>query len=86
MPHMSISILARCATATTFFALTVGCGSAPTPLELLGGSSEPDRIDECKSNRRACIYEGSYDRGERDYAEEEAKRLNQAQLRRIRSW
>ena len=44
--------------------------------------------DECKWNRSSCIYEGSYEADERDYAEEEAKRLNREASRRLRrgSW
>jgi hypothetical protein len=30
------------------------------------------------------MYEGAYEPGERDYAEQEAKRLNQAASRRLR--
>lgn len=39
---------------------------------------------ECRWNRSACIYEGRYESGERDYAEEEARRLNQASIERLR--
>ena len=39
---------------------------------------------DCGWNRRGCIYEGAYEPGERGYAESEAKRLNQAQLERLR--
>jgi len=83
---MSIYLLARYTMATAVLAVIAGCGSGVTPLDLLAGPSGPERVDECESNRRACLYEGSYERGERDYAEEEAKRLNQAQVRRIRNW
>jgi len=41
------------------------------------------RSDECRVNRSSCIYEGSYEVGERDYAEEEAKRLNRAAVERL---
>jgi hypothetical protein len=40
--------------------------------------------DNCKFLRSRCIYEGSYDAGERNYAEQEAKRLNTAELERLR--
>ncbi|MNY80106.1 hypothetical protein D3C86_2210130 [compost metagenome] len=39
---------------------------------------------ECKSNRSKCLHEGSYDVGERAYAEDEAKRLNLAESQRLR--
>lgn len=38
----------------------------------------------CQWNRSSCLYEGAYEPGERDYAEQEAKRLNQAALQRLR--
>lgn len=38
---------------------------------------------ECRVNRSACIYEGRYESGERQYAEQEARRLNQASLERL---
>jgi len=40
--------------------------------------------NECKANRKKCLHEGSYDVGERDYAEDEAKRLNLAESQRLR--
>ncbi|MYN14122.1 hypothetical protein GSY71_13330 [Pusillimonas sp. TS35] len=42
------------------------------------------RSDECRGNRRKCIYEGNYEAGEEAYAEQEARRLNQAQLAKLR--
>lgn len=38
---------------------------------------------ECQWNRSSCMHEGSYEPGERDYAEEEAKRLNRAASARL---
>lgn len=38
-------------------------------------------FNECTLNRQACMYEGSYEPGEEKYAEEEARRLNKAQMR-----
>ncbi|WP_419761609.1 hypothetical protein [Achromobacter pulmonis] len=35
-------------------------------------------------SRSSCIYEGKYEAGERDYAEDEAKRLNRAEMERLR--
>lgn len=40
--------------------------------------------DECRKSRKSCIYEGAYEPKERDYAEQEAKRLNHAALERFR--
>ncbi|MFA1682466.1 MULTISPECIES: hypothetical protein [Achromobacter] len=35
-------------------------------------------------SRSSCLYDGKYEAGERDYAEDEAKRLNRAELDRLR--
>ncbi len=53
------------------------------------GDSEPGtpsamRYNECQWNRSSCMYEGKYEPGERKFAEEEARRLNQASLDRLR--
>jgi len=46
------------------------------------GSGSPNKLfNECTFNRQGCIYEGSYEPGEEQYAEEEARRLNKAQMR-----
>ncbi|MCD0501667.1 hypothetical protein LPZ50_01465 [Bordetella petrii] len=52
-----------------------------------GSSSSPvgRLFNECTWYRSGCMYEGSYEEGEREYAEEEAQRLNRAQLQRLRS-
>ena len=88
---MLIQMLGRpavAAVALVLAALVSGCSS------ILPGSSKPDpasaaaseRVvsDNCKWLRSRCIYEGSYDAGERNYAEQEAKRLNTAELERLR--
>lgn len=73
---MSIRALIRCGAALFFVGLVAGCSVI--------GSDTAVRSDECKSNRRACLYEGSYEPGERDYAEHEAARLNQAAIAKLR--
>ncbi|MFC0659377.1 hypothetical protein [Eoetvoesiella caeni] len=52
----------------------------------MGKSSE--RSSDCTWNRSSCLYEGKYEAGEEGYAEQEAKRLNQAQSAKLRrgSW
>lgn len=87
---MSIHTLTRYGVALLLTALVSGCSS------VLPGSSSTDsstraaaaseRVvsDNCKWLRSRCIYEGSYDAGERNYAEQEAKRLNTAELERLR--
>jgi hypothetical protein len=69
--EMVVRTLIRCG-AVSLLVLIAGCGTAS------------DLANECRWNRSSCMYEGTYDPGERDYAEEEAARLNRAELRRIR--
>ncbi|CAM4237722.1 Uncharacterised protein [Bordetella pseudohinzii] len=40
--------------------------------------------NECRWNRSKCLYDGKYEAGERDYAEQEARRLNLAEVERLR--
>ncbi|MGE4450799.1 hypothetical protein [Castellaniella sp.] len=76
---MSGRIVIRCGIALLFAALVSGC---------FGGGGPParqtDRGGDCQWNRSRCLYEGSYEPGERDYAEQEAKDLNRAALERLR--
>jgi len=79
--------ISRCGAALFFVALVAGCSSSkPTPAEKAGMmETTPARAsNECKANRKKCLHEGSYDVGERDYAEDEAKRLNLAESQRLR--
>jgi hypothetical protein len=55
-------------------ALAAGCSS--------GGSQRPG--SECRFDRSDCMYEGKYEAGERDWAEDEAARLNRESTRRLR--
>lgn len=48
------------------------------------GVEASDRGDACKRNRSSCLHEGAYEPMERDYAEQEAKRLNRIALERLR--
>jgi hypothetical protein len=48
-----------------------------------GADSSSGFAGECAWSRSRCMYEGSYESGERDYAEQEARRLNQAALERL---
>lgn len=71
-------------------ALVSGCSSILPGASGSGSgassSAASERVvsDNCKFLRSRCIYEGSYDAGERNYAEQEAKRLNKAELERLR--
>lgn len=73
---MSAQTLSRCSVAVFLAALVSGCS--------LMGSGASDRAGECRWNRSSCMYEGRYEPGERDYAEEEAARLNRASSVRLR--
>ena len=84
---MSILTFSRCGAALCFVALVAGCSSSkPTAADKAGMSNAtPARAsNECKANRSKCLHEGSYDVGERDYAEDEARRLNLAEAQRLR--
>lgn len=64
--------------ALSLVALMAGCS-------VIGLGS--DRNDECRGKRSSCMYEGKYDPNEREYAEEEAARLNKAEAsRQRRGW
>lgn len=70
---MIISSLNRCA-ALLLLALIAGCGV---------GAADRGR-DECRWNRSSCMHEGAYEPGEREFAEDEASRLNKEALKRLR--
>jgi len=72
---MPIQTLSRCGLFVFLALLVSGCSSS--------GSAVSERSNECKWNRSKCMHEGSYEPGERDYAEEEAKRLNRAAAARL---
>lgn len=49
-------------------------------------SSKPEAPDtDCRTVSR-CMYEGAYEPGEREFAEQEAGRLNQDATRKLRRW
>lgn len=67
----------RCSITLGLIALMSGCS-------LMGGGDDAGRSNDCRWNRSNCMYEGSYEKGEREYAEEEARRLNRAEQGRLR--
>lgn len=84
---MSIFTFSRCGAALILVALAAGCSSSKPPAAAKSSMSNatPARAsNECKPNRSKCLHEGSYDAGERDYAVDEAKRLNLAESERLR--
>jgi hypothetical protein len=87
---MSMRLRSRCGVALFLGALVSACSFTGPDDAGVGikssnaRSGAPDRRGECTRNRNSCIYEGVYEPTERDYAEQEAKRLNQAALDRFR--
>lgn len=68
---MSFQFVCRLSLAVLFSAIIAGCAStAPR--------------DECRWDRSRCMHEGSYEPGEREYAEQEAKELNRAAAKKLR--
>ncbi|MFT0548043.1 hypothetical protein ACMHYO_17140 [Allopusillimonas ginsengisoli] len=81
---MSIQMLSRCSVALLLVALMSGCSSGSSGVSHRGGEQASATSSECRWNRSKCMYEGAYEPGERDYAEAEARRLNQASSRSLR--
>jgi len=79
---MSVQMLGRCGIVLFFAALAAGCSSG-------GGGSSSGTVsrlfNQCTWSPSSCQYEGKYEPGEEEYAEEEARRLNQAQSAKLRS-
>ncbi|AVJ28547.1 hypothetical protein [Achromobacter spanius] len=65
---MSIQTLGRFGVVLFLAALSSGCSV----------------VGECGLLRSSCNYEGQYESGEEDYAEDEAKRLNKESTDRLR--
>jgi hypothetical protein len=61
-------------------ALVSGCSSHRSS-SLSSGA--PFAVDPRCRVGSSCLYNGSYEPGERDYAEQEAKRLNEAEYARL---
>ncbi|CAM3688824.1 Lipoprotein [Bordetella sputigena] len=85
-------MLIRRVSAVLLFGLLSACSSTKTssveaparPTSPIAAAISGRVVDACASNRSKCKFEGSYEAGERDYAEQEAKRLNMAELERLR--
>lgn len=86
---VSMQIFYRCGIGLFLAALISGCSfmgfDEPGPSRSGGNSGYSSGYSGvCLWNPGGCIYEGAYEPGERDYAEQEARRLNQAALQRLR--
>jgi len=76
---MAMQTFVRCGAALLLVVFVSACSSTPSRVSSRGY----DRSSECRLSRSSCLYEGAYEPGERDYAEQEAKRLNQAESVRV---
>lgn len=74
---MSIQRFSRIGAPLLFIILISGCASGS------GSRGTVNREGQCGWSPGNCMYDGAYEPGERDYAEQEARRLNQAQLQRL---
>lgn len=72
---MSIQRFSRIGASLVFVILISGCAS--------GSRGTVSRDGQCGWSPGSCMYDGAYEPGERDYAEQEARRLNQAQVQRL---
>lgn len=83
---MWIRVLGRCGLVLAVVAAAAGCsssrGSGPAASEHVLSPSQASNA--CRWNRSKCLYDGKYDAGEREYAEQEARRLNLAEAERLR--
>lgn len=79
-------ITQRFALATMLIALAAALsGCSGTRHSSPSSSGAPFSVDPSCRRGSSCMYNGHYDPGERDYAEQEAQRLNQAEYERLRS-
>ncbi len=80
-------MLGRIFLAACALALVSGCMSSPGTTTSRYGNTvvySPQRSSECVANASSCMYNGQYEPGERYYAEQEAKRLNHAEVERLK--
>lgn len=77
----------RFALATIFIALAAvlsGCSGVRHASSSSSSAGAPFTVNPSCGRGSACMYNGHYDPGEREYAEKEAQRLNQAEYERLR--
>lgn len=81
---MPIRVLCRYGAVLLLAAVVAGCSSKrPETAAQTGDARVVGASTQCQFNRSSCIYKGRYEPGERQYAEDEAKRLNQASIERL---
>lgn len=83
---MSLNLLGRRVALLSLAILLAACSSTKNRESAVhsGDARVVTTSLECRASRSACIYEGRYESGERQYAEDEARRLNQASIERLR--
>lgn len=77
-------ITQRFALATILIALAAALAGCSGMRHSSSSSGAPFASDPSCRRASSCMYNGHYDPGERDYAEQEAQRLNQAEYERLR--
>jgi len=92
----SLRPLKRCGALLLLATSLAGCAWLHHETPTAAGAAGPDGANssndgktsakkvDCKRNRSSCLYKGSYESGERAYAANAARRLNQAELERLR--
>ncbi len=87
---MFIQRLSRVGAALSMLMLISSCSLIGLEAPETGSASSksavdaPARSNDCRWNRSSCIHEGAYEPKEKDYAEQEAKRLNRIALEKLR--
>lgn len=82
---MTIQAFARCGAVLFLAAIVAGCSSSNPPASADRGDARVVvTSSQCQWDRSSCIYKGRYEPDERAYAEDEARRLNQASIDRLR--
>lgn len=75
------ALVLACAVLASGCASSVSPWSSPNPGPASGPPASRTSL-ECRITN--CLYDGKYEPNERRYAEEEARRLNRAELERLR--
>ncbi|WP_019936493.1 hypothetical protein [Bordetella sp. FB-8] len=76
--------LALATTLITLMAALSGCSSTRHPAaSTASAAGAPFAVDSSCRRGSSCMYNGHYDPGEREYAEKEARRLNEAEYQRL---
>lgn len=80
---MSVRIASWGTTVLLLSVFLAGCANTDSPRRLFQSSSSVRADNPCRLNQASCDYKGHYEAGEREYAEQEARRLNLAEVRRL---